>query len=147
MKNKGFTIIELIVVIVIVGILSLFAIPAFRSLFGKSRLEEARNDVIAFYQAVNRYATAEGVNYVLEVNAGNNSLRCMKEGLPAKVRDSVALCSRLDLTGATITFTVQSDGFVRDNDDIRSFRIYDSDTKKELVFYISPLGVMEVSKE
>jgi prepilin-type N-terminal cleavage/methylation domain-containing protein len=146
MKKKGFTIIELIVVIVIAGILSLLAIPAFRGLFVKSRLEETRNDVIAFYQMVNRYATSEGVNYILEVDAGVDSLRCMKEGL-ATVRDRIGLRSGLDLTGATITFTVQSDGFVRDNDGVRNFSIYDSDTRNTLAFYISPLGVMEVNKK
>ncbi len=143
MKNKGFTIIELIVVVVIMGILSLFAVPSFRGLFQKGRLEEARNEVFAFYQRVNRYATTGGVNYILEVDVGNNRLNCMKEGLPADVKDLLELRSGLQLTGATITFTVQPDGFVRDNDDIRSFSIYDSDTKRSLTFYISPLGVME----
>lgn len=146
MKSRGFTIVELIVVIVIMGILSLLAIPSFRSLFVGSRLEEARNGVIAFYQRVNRYATTEGVNYVLEVNPGLDSLRCMKEGL-ASVRDGIGLRSGLDLTGVTITFTVEPDGFVRDNSGTRNFRIYDSDTKDSLVFYISPLGVMEVERK
>ena len=143
MKKKGFTIVELIVVIGVISLLALLAIPAFRGLFAKSRLEEAGNYVVAFYQRVNRYAAAEGVNYILEVNVAKDSLRCMKEGL-ADVRDGLGLRSGLAFTGATITFTVQSDGFVRDNDDIRNFTIHDSDTKLSLVFYISPLGVMEV---
>jgi len=146
MKNKGFTIVELIVVIVVMGLLSLLAIPAFRGLFTGSRLEEARNGVVAFYQRVNRYATTEGVNYVLEVNPAKDSLRCMKEGL-ADVKDGVGLRSGLDLVGGTITFTVEPDGFVRDNSGTRNFSIYDNDTKDSLVFYISPLGIMEVERK
>jgi prepilin-type N-terminal cleavage/methylation domain-containing protein len=146
MKKKGFTIVELIVVIGVISLLALLAIPAFRGLFAKSRLEEAGNYVVAFYQRVNRYAATEGVNYILEVNVVKDSLRCMKEGL-ADVRDGVGLRSGLDLTGVNITFTVQPDGFVRDNDGTREFKIDDSATGRSLVFYISPLGVMEVNRE
>lgn len=146
MKNKGFTAVELIVVIVIIALLFSFAVPAFRTLFVKGRLEEAGNQVVAFYQMVNRYATTEGVDYILEVDPGNKTLRCMRQGI-ADVRDKLKLCSRLTMSGATITFTVESDGFVRDNDGTREFKIDDSHTGKTLVFYISPLGVMEVSKE
>lgn len=148
MKKKGFTVIELIVVIVIVSVLVSFAVPAFRGLFSKSRLEEAGNQVLAFYQRVCRYATTEGVNYILEVDEDHNFLRCYQEGFPASVKDEVDLCSRLDLiAGATITFTVQADGFVSDNDDTREFKIDDERAGKSLVFYISPLGVMEVTKQ
>ena len=147
MKNKGFTIIELMVVIVIAGILLLLAIPAFRGVFAKSRLEEAGNEIFAFYQRVNRYATSEGVNYVLEVKSDKDSLRCMKEGGVGIARDAIGLRNGLDLTGAVITFTVQSDGFVIDDDGTRHFSIYDSDTGDSLAFYISPLGVMEVNRK
>ncbi len=147
MKNKGFTVIELLVVILIMGLLVLLAVPAFRGVFMKGRLEQAGNEVFAFYQRVNRYATTEGVNYVLEVKADKDSLRCIKEGGAGVVRDAIGLHKGLDLTGAVITFTVQSDGFVIDDDDIREFKIDDSHTGKSLVFYISPLGVMEVNRK
>ncbi len=149
MKHKGFTIIELIVIIVIIGILTMFSIPAFRGLYKKGRLEQTRNEVVAFYQRANRYAANDGVNYILEVDVIDDSLRCMKEGL-ATVKDRMGMGSELDIsdsTGAAITFTIQADGFVKDNSSLRVFEIYDNETKKTLEFYISPLGVMEVNKK
>jgi prepilin-type N-terminal cleavage/methylation domain-containing protein len=149
MKKKGFTIIELIVVIVIMGLLMLMAIPAFHTLFAKSRLEEARNDVIGFYQRVNRYAAAEGVDYIIAIDGDLGSFRCVTDTTSCYPKDTLVLCPRLSLTyegdSASLVFMVQRDGFVKAQN--RRFSIYDSDTRKELEFYISPLGVMEVTEK
>lgn len=150
MKNKGFTVIELIVVIIIIGLLTMFSIPAFRGLFAKSRLEESRNNIVAFYQAVHRYATASGVDYILEVDKSNATFRCMKDLPATEVRDSLRLGTGLSVNHAgavSITFTFEPDGFVEDDDNIRRFAVYDTDTRDSLTFYISPLGVMEVVKK
>ena len=150
MKKKGFSMVELIVVIVIMGILSLISVPSFRGLFTKGRLEESRNSVFGFYQAVQRYATTSGVDYILEVDETNRTLRCMKDLPTTVVKDSLRLSDMLSLSHAgagSLKFTLGADGFVEDNDNIRRFTIYDSDAKDSLVFYISPLGIMEVIRK
>jgi prepilin-type N-terminal cleavage/methylation domain-containing protein len=145
-RKKGFTLIELMVVIVVIGVLAGIGIYYFRGLFVRQRLEETKNDVIAFYQRTNRYATTDGADYKIEVDRQNEFIRCMIAQAAATTRDSLGIRSGLDLEhtgGGTITFTVSADGTVDDDDDIREFTIEDNDINKTIKFYISPLGIME----
>lgn len=145
-RRKGFTLIELMVVIVVIGVLAGIGIYYFRGLFVRQRLEESRNEVIAFYQRTNRYATTDGADYKLEVDKQNEFLRCMIAQAVATTKDSLGLRQGLDLEhtgGATITFNVNPDGTVDDDDNIRKFTITDSEIGKLIEFYISPLGVIE----
>lgn len=54
-ENRGFTLIELMVVLVIVGVLLSLAIPGFQKLILYSRLEEARTYMTALAAAERRY--------------------------------------------------------------------------------------------
>ena len=108
-SKKGFTLIELLVVIVVIGVLSGIGIYYFRGLFVRQHLEETRNDVIAFYQRTNRYATTDGEDYKIEVDRQNEFIRCMIDQASATTKDSLGIRSDLDLehtVGGTITFTV-----------------------------------------
>ena len=146
-RNKGFTLIELLVVIVVIGVLSGVGIYYFRGLFVRQRLEETKNEVIAFYQRTNKYATTDGEDYKIEVDRQNEFLRCMKASAATVTKDSLGLRQGLDLEhsgGATITFTVNADGTVDDDDNERDFTVTDAEIGKTIEFYISPLGIMEV---
>ncbi|MBN1695409.1 prepilin-type N-terminal cleavage/methylation domain-containing protein [candidate division WOR-3 bacterium] len=149
MKNKGFTIIELIVVIVIAGVLLLLAVPAFRGLYNKGQLEVARNEVMGFYQRAHRYATTAGVDYVLQVDETKGVLRCMVDTTSVIVRDSLVLSSRLSIYhggGGSLSYVLHPDGFVEYGDTLTGFFVSDKNTGDSLKFYISPLGTIEVEK-
>jgi len=58
-KNQGFTLIELMIVVAIIGILAMFAMPYYKSYIAKTRMAEILN-VIADYklQAIEQYSNA-----------------------------------------------------------------------------------------
>ncbi len=145
MKNKGFTVIELIVVVILMGILSSIAVFSYRSLFARTRLEETMNQVRAFYGEINRRAVNEGYKYTLQLDRENEELRYISSN--ASKTDSLVLREELDLVFLggknIICLDVHVDGFVKDVDDVREFSVLDAETGKSIIFYISPLGVME----
>ena len=145
MKNKGFNIIELLVVIVIMGVIAAISVFSYRSLFSRSRLEETVNEVRAFYEGVNRRAVTQGYSYIIQMDRENDFLEYVNSG--GTRQDSLGFREELDLDfdgGANIIrLIVYVDGFVRDEDGIRDFRILDDESGRTANFYISPLGVME----
>jgi len=54
-NERGFTLIELMIVVVIIGIIAAIAIPLFSSLTGKSRLAKAQADARSLATAVTMY--------------------------------------------------------------------------------------------
>ena len=145
MKNKGFNIIELLVVIVIMGLLASIAVFSYRSLFSRSRLEETVNEVRAFYEGVNRRAVTLGYAYIIQMDRENEFLEYVNSG--GTRQDALILREELDLDfeggDNVIRLIVYVDGFVRDEDGVRDFRVIDVESGRTANFYISPLGVLE----
>jgi len=59
-SRKGFTLIEIMIVVVIIGLLATVAIPAFRKVQLNSRASIIANDFRIFAEALNRYNLQEG---------------------------------------------------------------------------------------
>lgn len=68
---KGFTLIELMIVIVIVGILASIAIPAYQNSVKKSRRGTAQGDLMSFAQAMERHFTTNGTYAGAAAGGGN----------------------------------------------------------------------------
>ena len=54
-NNKGVTLVELLIVIVVMGIIAAFAIPAVGTIVGNTRMDAIRADAIAVENAANLY--------------------------------------------------------------------------------------------
>lgn len=64
-KNKGFSLIELIIVIAIIGIMAAIAAPNFTRYRDNANLREAARDVSSDIQLYKQRAMAENVNYLI----------------------------------------------------------------------------------
>lgn len=60
-SEKGFTLLELMIVITIIGILSLIVVPRFMDIPKKARVEAARQQIAAFGLALDRYNLDNGI--------------------------------------------------------------------------------------
>jgi prepilin-type N-terminal cleavage/methylation domain-containing protein len=69
-SRKGFTLVELAVVIVIIGVLAAFGVPQFLKSVERSKAAEAFNYLSAVRSAQERYLAKEGV-YADSTNLGN----------------------------------------------------------------------------
>ena len=63
MKRKGFTLVELVIVIIIVGILSLVAVPIYKNYVLRAKLTEAKTFMKTVFDAQNLYYLEHGTYY------------------------------------------------------------------------------------
>jgi type IV pilus assembly protein PilE len=73
-KNKGFTLVELMITVAIVGILASIAIPAYSDHVAKSRRADAKAALSQLAQAMERYYTEKSTYVGATVGSGANAI-------------------------------------------------------------------------
>lgn len=99
MKNKGFTLIELMIVVAIIGILAAVALPAYSNYTNKAKFAEIINASAAVKSSVETCGQTEGA--LTNCDGGSN-------GIPANVTAAAGIVG-VSVTDGTIVITPATD--------------------------------------
>ena len=104
--DRGFTMIELLVTMVIMGVLMALATPAWQSYQGKQERISASRDVVSILRNAQTRATAEETVYRVDVDQTAKTLtlyRYDSAGTPVRRRALVLQGGKVRITGTSFT--------------------------------------------
>lgn len=105
-KLNGFTLIELMIVVVVVGILAAVAYPSYREHIKKSRRADAQSALMAFAQAMERHRT-KNFTYVGAADGSTGAPNIFPAQIPVDGNQKTYTLSATDLGVSTYTLTAK----------------------------------------
>ncbi len=116
-ETSGFTLLELLIVVIIVGILAAVAIPQFGKATRKARAAEATATVgaylsaeMAYYQENGLYENAAKTNLLVTEPTGGRFGYALTGTTSAPIMTATGIATDATVSGITVTGTVDTSG-------------------------------------
>ncbi|MBW4641191.1 MAG: prepilin-type N-terminal cleavage/methylation domain-containing protein [Gloeocapsa sp. UFS-A4-WI-NPMV-4B04] len=109
-NNQGFTLIETLTILIIIGILSAIAAPSFLGMLNRNKVNNALSEVQGAFQEAQREAIRRSKNCTVVISAGNNvTLTSPNNCLVTGDRTLKGINIRRDTTMGIITFNFKGE--------------------------------------
>ena len=111
MKSKGFSLIEILIIIAVIGILSLISLPIYRSINPTLSLNANTRQIASHLRQAQQLAVEEQNNYtaVFDINTNYYEIINMQSSstvISQTLQNNITIDSISNLTDNTVTFTI-----------------------------------------
>lgn len=143
-KNEGFTLIETLIIVVIIGILSAIAAPSFLGILNRNKVSSTLSEVRGAFQEAQRESMRKGMACTVKLNKTTNTVsstpsKCLVTG--TRTLDSSVGMETKDTPIQSIQFSHRGTIILNDGTTLVFFNKDNYSNKKCLVIS-SPLGIM-----
>ncbi|MDD5529074.1 MAG: prepilin-type N-terminal cleavage/methylation domain-containing protein [bacterium] len=97
-RNKGWTLTELMIVIVMMGIVIGISIPSFKNYIVKTRLDTAKNEILAVLRTARSNALSEQKNCQVIFETATNTYRISPGGAVKTLPEGIEIANSFDIT-------------------------------------------------
>jgi type IV fimbrial biogenesis protein FimT len=145
MKNRGFTLIELMITLAVMAILLSWAVPSFQEIIRQNRLTTDTNDLVtalnlARSEAIKRGRTVTVTPSGGDWGAGWTIATTDSDGNAITLRVGDGVSGSMSMTGGAATFSFDASGFRNDGNGASQINVCDSDSSKGRQISISVIG-------
>lgn len=124
--QKGFTLIELMIIIVLVAIMAMFAVPSFTQLINNNRTQSASNELAAMFQYARTYAVEHRTPTWVCISGGTVAVKANCDATTAALR-TMAPNINVDLTPGATQIQFHGNGSAAIAGTVNFFTCHDGD--------------------